>query len=44
MTELQSLPTAASNFCQSTQWGFFKGNSPLKLAVIGDFFLNPAAD
>ncbi|TRU70293.1 MAG: hypothetical protein EWV55_08615 [Microcystis viridis Mv_BB_P_19951000_S69] len=38
MTELQPLPTAASDFCQSTQWGCLKGNSLLKLGVIGDFF------
>ncbi|WP_256377583.1 hypothetical protein [Microcystis aeruginosa] len=44
MTELESLPAAASDFCQATQWGFFQRNSLLKLAVIGDFFLNPAAD
>ncbi|MFM8308369.1 MAG: hypothetical protein ACKN87_15315, partial [Microcystis aeruginosa] len=39
-----ALPAAASDFCQSTQWGFFQGNYLLKFALNGDFFLNPAAD
>ncbi|ELP55160.1 hypothetical protein O53_3989 [Microcystis aeruginosa TAIHU98] len=39
-----TLPRGASDFCQSTQWGFFQGNYLLKFALNGDFFLNPAAD